>query len=211
MSADLLSLLSSRRSVRRFSPEPVSEAALRELIEAAVLAPSASNKQPWRFFVVTSRTTIDAMAEAVRDAVERIARAVPAGSEEAFRAYGDYFVRFAAAPAVIVPICRGPAILSHLASGPLDDAERARIATMESQSAVIGASLALSNLLLMAHATGLGASAMTGPLVADDRLRVLLEVPDSWTILALVPVGHPDEDPPPRERKPAEKVTRWIR
>lgn len=128
MSADLLSLLSSRRSVRRFSPEPVSEAALRELIEAAVLAPSASNKQPWRFFVVTSRTTIDAMAEAVRDAVERIARAVPAGSEEAFRAYGDYFVRFAAAPAVIVPICRGPAILSHLASGPLDDAERARIA-----------------------------------------------------------------------------------
>jgi len=212
VSADgLMNLLAARRSVRRFKPDPVAEADLSRLIEAATLAPSASNKQPWRFLVVTSRSTIDAMADAVRSAVERIALAVPKDSEAAFRAYGDYFTRFSGAPAVIVPICRGPTILSHLASGDLGEGDRARIAAMESQSALIGASLALENLLLMAHAMGLGASGMTGPLVADDRLRTLLEVPASWTIVALVPIGHPDEDPTPKDRKPAEKVTRWIR
>lgn len=212
MSADaLMELLAARRSVRKFAPEPVSDELLARLVEAATLAPSASNKQPWRFVVVTSRATIDAMAEAVSAAVERIARAVPPESEPSFRAYGDYFTRFSAAPAVIVPICRGPAILSHLTSGALDQDDRGRIATMESQSAVVSTSLALQNLLLMAHALGLGASGMTGPLVADDRLRALLDVPGSWTIVALVAVGHPDEVPSPKDRKPAEKVIKWIR
>lgn len=212
MSPDqLMRLLAERRSVRRFKSEAVPEEALARLVEAATLAPSASNKQPWRFIIVTSRATIDAMAVAVRDAVERVARAIPKESEEPFRAYGDYFTRFSGAPAVIVPICRGPAILSHLASGPLDDGDRQRIATMEHQSAVIGASLALQNLLLMAHASGLGASGMTGPLLADDRLRTLLEVPAPWTIVGLVPVGYPDEEPTKKDRKPAEKVMRWIR
>jgi F420 biosynthesis protein FbiB-like protein len=207
----LLQLLDERRSVRRFKPDPVPEDALVRLIEAATLAPSASNKQPWRFLIVTSRPTIDAMTDAVRSSVERVARAVPPDSEAAFRAYGDYFTRFSGAPCVIVPICRGPAILSHLASGPLDDGDRARIAAMEAQSAVIGASLALQNLLLMAHASGLGASGMTGPLLAEDRLRTILDVPASWTIVALIPVGYPDEEPTKKDRKAAEKVTRWIK
>ena len=212
MSAEaLMTLLGSRRSVRRFKPDPVPESELTRLIHAATLAPSASNKQPWRFVIVTSREVIDAMTAAVREAVERIARAVPPGSDEGFRAYGDYFTRFSGAPAVIVPICRGPAILSHLASGDLDEGDRTRIATMEHQSAVIGASLALENLLLMAHAIGLGASGMTGPLVADDRLRTLLDVPTTWTIVALVPIGYPDEEPTVKDRKPAEKVIKWIR
>lgn len=208
---ELLRLLETRRSVRLFRPEPVPEALIERLIHAATLAPSASNKQPWRFFVVTSRATIEAMASAVREAVARVARAVPPESEPAFRAYGDYFTRFVDAPSVIVPICRGPTILSQLASGPLSEGDRARIAVMEEQSAMIGASLALQNLLLMAHASGLGASGMTGPLLAEDRLRALLEVPPSWTIVALIPIGYPGEEPTPKDRKPGVKVTRWMR
>jgi nitroreductase len=81
---------------------------------------------------------------------------------------------------------------------------------MEASSGLIGTSLALQNLLLVAHELGLGASGMTGPLVARRELRALLEVPDSWEIAALVPLGYPDESPPPTERKSAEKVTRWL-
>jgi nitroreductase len=50
---DTLTAIRTRRSVRAFTPEPVSEADLRTLLEAAMLAPSAGNAQPWAFLVVT--------------------------------------------------------------------------------------------------------------------------------------------------------------
>lgn len=207
---DLLALLSSRRSVRRFRADLPPRELLERLVEAAVTAPSASNKQPWRFVVVTDRARIEALAAAVRETVARITPHVEPAAVDAFRAYGDYFTRFEAAPALLVPLHRSLTILSNLVDADLETADRVRIEAMERQSGLIGTSLALENLLLMAHALGLGASGMTGPLVADDRLRALLDVPASWNITALVPVGWPAEEPAPTSRKPAESVIRWI-
>jgi len=204
-------LLRTRRSVRRFRTEPPDEAIVERVIELATLAPSASNKQPWRFIVVQRRETIEAMAAAVRHATATVAQHVPPESFEAFRAYGDYFTRFEAAPLVVVPIHRGHTVLSNLADAALPQELRALIGAMERDSGLIGTSLALMNLLLAAHAEGLGASAMTGPLLAAPQLKELLGVPESWGIVALVPLGHADEIPRPTERKPAERVTRWIR
>ena len=202
-------LLRARRSVRRFDSRPVPREVVVRLLEAAVTAPSASNKQPWRFFVVETRARIDAMAAAVREATSRIAAArVPEASLESFRAYGDYFTRFEAAPAVIVPICRALTILSNLVDA--DAADRDAIAAMEERSGVIGASLALGNLLLAAHAIGLGASGMTGPLVAEPALRAILGIPDGWRIVALVPIGYAAEEPRRTDRKPVDKVVRWL-
>lgn len=209
--SELERILAERRSVRRFRPVAPPDAAIERLLEGAVQAPSASNKQPWRFLVVQDRARIDAMAAAVRREVDHIARHVPAQSEAAFRTYGDYFTRFEAAPVVIVPIHRGHRVLSHLVSEALEPAARERIASMERDSGLVGTSLALMNLLLVAHATGLGASAMTGPLVAADRLREILEVPDAWGVVALVPVGYPDEQPSAPGRKEVGKVVRWLR
>ena len=211
MTADaLLELLATRRSVRRFRDDAPPRELLERLVEAAVTAPSASNKQPWRFVIVTDRARIASLAAAVREAVARIAPHIEPAAVDAFRAYGDYFTRFEAAPALIVPLHKSLTVLSNLVDADLDPADRARIEAMERQSGLIGTSLALENLLLMAHALGLGASGMTGPLVADDRLRALLDVPPSWNITALVPVGWPAEAPAPTSRKTAESVTRWI-
>ena len=207
---DLHALLASRRSVRRFSSEPPPRELVQDLLRAAVTAPSASNKQPWRFLVVETRAVIDAMAAAVREAVEEIARHVPADSEPAFRAYGDYFTRFEQAPLVVVVLHRGASVLSQLVDDRLDAATRDTVLRMERDSGLVGASLAVQNLLLMAHARGLGASGMTGPLVAAPRLHEILEVPGAWGIVALVPLGYPAEQPAPTERKAFEKVTRWI-
>ena len=77
---------------------------------------------------------------------------------------------------------------------------------MERDSGLIGTSLALQNLLLAAHAAGLGASGMTGPLVAADGIREQLAVPPSWHPVALVPIGYPAEAPPATERKPVEQA-----
>lgn len=203
-------ILRARRSVRRFKPEAPPREAIERLIEAAVTAPSASNQQPWRFLVITNREVVGRLAAAVRAAVDRIARHVEPASEASFRAYGDYFTRFEAAPVVLAILCKSLAILSNLVDGGLGDGDRARIAAMESRSGIMGAAMAIQNLLLAAHASGLGASGMTGPLVAEDRIREILEVPPAWEIAALVPVGYPDEEPRPTARKPAASVTRWI-
>ena len=82
---------------------------------------------------------------------------------------------------------------------------------IERDSGLVGTSLGLMNLLLACHSRGLGASAMTGPLLAEAKLKSLLEVPASWGIVALVPLGYPAEEPAPTERKQVDKVTRWIR
>ena len=203
-------LMASRRSVRRFRPEPPSRELIERVIQSAVTAPSASNKQPWRFVVVTRRSTIDAMAAAVQAAVDRIALAIEPEFETSFRAYGDYFRRFVAAPVIIVPLFRAMATLSNLTGSRLGEDDRRRIAAMERDSGLIGASLAVQNLLLAAHAAGIAASAMTGPLVASDDLRTMLNIPASWHIAAIVPIGYADEAPAATSRKPGTQVTQWL-
>lgn len=205
---ELLPFLQSRRSVRRFRDEPVGRELITRLLEGAIAAPSASNKQPWRFLVLETRETIAKLATAVREATTRIAAQIPPESQAAFEAYGDYFTRFESAPVVIVPIHRALHILSNLVSADAED--RAAIQAMEESSGLIGTSLALQNLLLMAHAEGLGASGMTGPLVAEPALRAILEVPTGWGIVGLVPIGWPAEEPTAPGRKSVEKVVRWL-
>ena len=203
-------IMKARRSVRCFKSDVPDRALVLRLIEAAITAPSASNGQPWRFLIVTRREAIDHLAQAVRAAVDRIATHVEPACEASFRAYGEYFTRFEHAPVVIVPLFRGLTILSNMVGEALPDDDRARIAAMERDSGVIGTSLALQNLLLMAHELGMGASGMTGPLVASDRIREILDVPPSWDVLALVPIGFPDEEPRAPERRPTDRVMRWI-
>jgi nitroreductase len=203
-------LMQSRRSVRRFKPEMPDRRGIERLLEAAITAPSASNKQPWRFLVVTNPAVITRMAAAVREAVDHIARHIEGACQPAFRAYGDYFTRFEAAPAVIVPLFSRLTVLSNLVDEHLDADARERIAVMEHQSGLIGVALAMQNVMLMAPELGLGTSGMTGPLVASHRLRDILEVAPSWDIAALVPVGVPAESPAPTARKPLSQVVRWI-
>src|SRR5262249_5889553 len=148
--AELHELMASRRSVRRFTAEAPPRALVEPIIQSAVTAPSASNRQPLRFVIVTSRPTIDALAAAVPTAVDRSARAIEPGFQPSFRAYGDYCRRFDAAPTVIVPLFRSITTLSNLTGARLGEDDRARIAAMERDSGIIGTSLALQNLLLAA-------------------------------------------------------------
>ena len=64
MSKEFIQTIFSRRSIRKYTTEPVSEADIKTLLEAAMAAPSASNRKPWQFVVVIERQTLDALAEA---------------------------------------------------------------------------------------------------------------------------------------------------
>lgn len=203
-------LMQSRRSVRRFRPEMPERHLVEQLIAAAITAPSASNKQAWRFLAVTNRPIIERLAAAVRQEVDLVARHVETDFEPAFRAYGDYFTRFEAAPLVLVPLYRRLQILSNMVDASLPEGARRAITEMEDRSGIVSAALAMQNLLLMAHSLGLGASGMTGPLLASGAIREILEIQPSWSVVAFIPLGFPAEDPPPTSRKPVDRVLKWV-
>jgi nitroreductase len=64
MTRELIDTIFSRRSIRRYTGEPVSEEDIRTILEAAMAAPSASNRKPWHFVVVSERETLTRLAEA---------------------------------------------------------------------------------------------------------------------------------------------------
>lgn len=66
MNEEFVQTIFARRSIRAYTDEPVSEQAIETLLKAAMAAPSASNRKPWQFIVVTERETLDALAEAHR-------------------------------------------------------------------------------------------------------------------------------------------------
>jgi nitroreductase len=61
---DRLDMIFSRRSIRAYTGEPVSEADITSLLEAGMAAPSASNRKPWHFVTVTDKTVLRALADA---------------------------------------------------------------------------------------------------------------------------------------------------
>lgn len=215
----LQALMAGRRSIRRFRPELPPRALIEQVVAAAITAPSASNKQPWRFCVVTDRGRIVAMREAVQAALDRVLAALPDPlARREIEAYGRYFVRFEDAPVVIAPMYRPLAVLSHLlGTTPLGDDDAGddtalgpRVRRLEQCSGLVSTSLALQNLLLSAHTLGLGASCMTGPLLAAPEIEALLGMRGDWRLACLVPLGHPDEAPEAPRRKSAAAVLRWY-
>lgn len=204
----LLRILNGRRSVRRFLRDPVPAKLLQQILEAAGWAPSAGNRQNYRLVVVSSPDKISAMSAAVEEAVAALRAGLRGDSREVAGAYLNNFSHFSLAPIVIVPIHRsGVDLLQACQDGDPSRQQPMGRAELEAVSSVAAA---IMNLLLAAHALGLGACWMTGPLVALEALNRILDVPKGWTVSALIPVGYPGETPPPPPRRALEHLIRRI-
>lgn len=208
----LLAFLKARRSVRAFLDRPVPRAVLERLIEAAASAPSNTNRQPWRFTVVTAKAKRRALADAVRRRVAEMKATIARGPHaEDFGNYGEFFFEpLEAAPVVIVPTFRvyPDLIAGFLASGGADPAAFHTAGQMQAERS--SASAAVMALLLQAHAEGLGACWMTGPLIARDEVRALLGIKEPWQLLCAVPVGYPAAPPSAQPRKKPSRVVEWL-
>jgi nitroreductase len=200
----------SRRSIRRYQSKHPGREKIEELIEMAITAPSASNKQPWRFFATDDANTIELMVKSVAQSMDEIVAHIDSAYMEALRSYGDYFVRFQNAPVVVAAAFREIAVLSNLVDEKLSSEHHEAIRKMEFYSGLTSTSLAIQNLMLYAHATGLGTSCMTGPLVASEQIKGILNIPASWELAALIAIGYPDETPDTPQRKSASTVLRWV-
>ncbi len=195
----------ARRSIRSFQASPVPEAALAQMLEAAVCAPSAANRQPWRFLVVRDPAVCQRLAACVHEAVRDVAREVQPEFVCDFIEYGRRFAGLERVPALVVALARKDDTLAGLLRP--DAPSRAWLLRLEQDNARMGVSMAVQNLLLAATAQGLGTCVMTGPLLARDACARILSIPEGWDILCLVCVGYPDGEPVPPRKKTAAQVT----
>ena len=175
----VLDVIMTRTSIRSFTGEPVSKENLETILKAGMAAPSAMNVQPWRFVVVTDK--------------EKIADVFGQGPRSGM---------FTTAGAVIV-VC-GETIFMRKPWGEPDApaTQQPNIFWYEDCSA------ATENILLAAHALGLGA-VWTAGYPAMERIEPLaaaLGLPEDVLPLCIIPVGVPAENPQPKDKWKPENI-----
>jgi len=209
---DHLAFLRARRSLRAFTPAPIPRAALVRVLEAAITAPSSTNRQPWRFAVVTAPALRGRLVAAVRERCAALTAIVQRSHHaEDFGSYGDFFFEpLESAAAIVVPQYREyPDLLANLLASAGEDP--ARFPTASAMAAELcSTSAAVMALLLQAHAEGLGACWMAGPMVARAEIHALLGIQDPWRMVGAVALGYPVAAAEPRPRKPLARVTVWF-
>ena len=158
----------SRRSIRKFHSDRVSEEIVDKLLAAGMNAPSAGNQQPWHFIVIDDREILNKIPE-----------------------FHQYSQMLKHAPLAIC-VCGDLAKQIHEGYWIQD------------------CSAATENILIAAHALGLGA-VWLGIHPRKKRiegLKELLNIPDSVEPLSLISLGQPDEEKPPAERYLQERIHR---
>ena len=189
----LLDLVRTRRSIRRYTDQPVDRWRIEAALEAATRAPSAHNRQPWRFAVVTTPEAKEQLASEMGERLraDRLADGDPPDVIEADVARSH--ARITSAPALVLA-CMTMADMNQPADVRRSNAERSM--AMQSVAA------AIQNLLLAVHAQGLAACWMCAPLFAPDAARLALDLPADWEPQALITLGYPAELPRPKAVQP---------
>jgi len=179
---DLMEMIKTRRSIRKYKDTPVDDKTVELVLEAARWAPSWKNTQCWRFIVVRD----DKMKNKLADTLivdPSLGETNP--SDRAIRG----------APVVIVAC-----------------AEPGKSGYMEGEQAtekgdwwyLFDVGLAMQNLMLVAHSLGL-ATVCVG-LVDTKKAASVLEVPDGLHVVAMTPLGYPDQEPKVRPRKELSEI-----
>ena len=183
---DLNEAIYARRAVREFTGAAVDEATIRQLIDAAIQAPSAVNEQPWSFVVVREQAMLERISH---DAKAYLLRTTPVGLSPQIRdRLSDPQSRIFYRAPVLILIC----------------------SVTESPWAVEDCALAAENLMLAARAAGLGTCwiGLAQKWLATPQGKAVLELPPDCLPVAPIIVGHPKAWPPAVPRN--EPRIHWV-
>lgn len=187
---ELKDAIYGRRSVRKYDGRPLKEEDIKEIIEAGLMAPNASNYQPWYFVAIANQDKI----QEVRDVMEKTSEILTPSLTARFEKHPQVvaetkqFIRLMGN----APCC----ILAFLLK---DDAEYQRKETEFVESVAA----ALQNMLLTAYSKGISSCWLTGQMEAemDEILREKF-APDKGKMIAMVTLGYSDQTPKaPRRRE----------
>jgi nitroreductase len=198
-SADIWEVMSTARTIRRFTEQPVDDATLARCLEAATWAPSGANAQQWRFVVLRSAQQRAVVAKAAAHALAVIEPVYgmtrPADDDQSRRAR------------------------TYRATYELHDRAEEFTSVLFTQKRfltaselLLGGSIfpAMQNFLLAARAQGLGACLTSwGSYGGEQLLRDAVGVPDGWMLAGHVVVGWPRGRHGPLRRRPYEQTVSY--
>ncbi|MDH5447831.1 MAG: nitroreductase family protein [Candidatus Bathyarchaeota archaeon] len=157
---DVFEAIKTRRSIRKYKSDSIPDEKLKMILEAARLAPSAANRQPWRFVVVCDAERKKALAKASNNQT------------------------FLADAAAIVTAISDPDISKRwYAKDPM---------------------IAVEHMALTATSLGYG-TCWIGAF-NEEEVKHLLNIPKGMRVIALLPIGIPDETPQPRPRREISEI-----
>jgi F420 biosynthesis protein FbiB-like protein len=187
-----------RRSIRQFNRQPVPRALVEKVLQAATYAPSAHNRQPWRFIVLGQDT--QALAEAMAEELEAARSADGDDPEEIMEDVTGSINRIVQAPV---------AILVLMTMEDMDQYPDDKRSNAESVMAVQSVAMAAQNLMLAAYSEGLGSCWLCAPLFAAKSVRSVLQIPEHWLPQGLILLGYPAHSPSEKARRSLAEVVQW--
>jgi nitroreductase len=184
---DLYEAIKGRRSVRKFKTTPVPKDLIEKIFEVALWAPSGMNRQNWKFFVLAGerKEELVSISSTSFQYLEPQLQQLYAEKPKIIESTRRFFKRLGEAPIVVCAYFEP--------------------ANMEDVTSFQNVAAAIQNLLLVAHAEGLGTCWMTGPVTVANEISRFLGVKD-MTLVAITPMGYPDETPKVPPRKPERVV-----
>jgi nitroreductase len=210
---ELYDVMRTAFSARDFTAEPVSDAVLGRIFEAARFAPSGGNRQGAHVIVIRDQATKDALSDLAVPAAKRYFAQVAAG-EQPWNTIVPTSVDAATIAATGVPdvltrpVREAPVVLAVCVDLRV-------VASVDQNLPRVGVASGASiyplvwNILLGARNEGLGGTLTTMPIAEEVRVRMLLRIPDYAAVCAVIPIGHPVKQLTKLKRRPVpEFVTR---
>ncbi|MBK9008808.1 MAG: nitroreductase family protein [Anaerolineae bacterium] len=198
---ELHNFLRSRRSIRRFTSDPVPDSVIETILTTATFAPSAHNRQPWRFVVVADSSARKKLAEAMADDFQHDLESDGIPPEKIQAQLKRSKDRIISAPV---------AILLCLDMSEMDSYPDKRRIKAEFRMTVQSVAAAGMQLLLAAHAEGLGGVWACWPLFAVETIQKTLNLPENWEPQGMFFVGYPEIIPEVRKRKPLNTIIQYL-
>jgi nitroreductase len=183
---DALEAILTRHSIAKVKPDPVPKEVIERLLHAAVQAPNHYRVRPWRFVVLMGKSRV-ALGEVLAQAMKKQNPELPDVGMEMERAK---------------PL-RAPVLIAVGVDKPADP----RVLEIENICAVAAA---VENLLLAAHAEGLGAHWRTGSAARDPEVKKFLGFTPDQELISFVYIGYPDLMPAMTERPSFDDRTVWM-
>jgi nitroreductase len=220
---DVFQAVTTRRSIRRFKPDPVPEELIREILDAARWSPSWGNTQPWEIVVATGEP-LERFKQANR---QRMLDGVSAAPDTAMpdawpdtlkRRYTDVGKKVLAS----LDIARGDQEARLRYAGDMSalfDAPGLLLLCVEKslarEYAMLDIGAILQTVCLLAHARGLGTCILASSIRYPALIREIIPIPEAKAIIIGAALGFPDGSAPinnfERERTAPDEFTTWVR
>ena len=183
---DALKAILTRHSVTNIKPDPVPRSVIEQLLHAAVQAPNHYKVRPWRFVVLTGKSR-EALGEVMVEVLKKLKPDLPEAALEKERAK---------------PL-RTPVLIAV----GVDKSDDPRVLEIEN---ICAAAAAVENLLVAAHALGLGAKWRTGTAARDPDVKKFLGFEPDQVLISFIYLGYPEQDIATEERPSFEDRTVWL-